>query len=115
MIVKLFSEVERQRVETEGAENAWIRWLIGKDSPAPNFFLRLFEIMPGGHSPFHQHSDEHEIFVLEGEGYLKTEDNQTLPLKAGTFALILPEEKHQFVNASSNSVLKFLCIVPRKK
>ncbi len=68
MIVKTYTDVPAEKVTMAGAENVTIRWLLGKDSPAPNFYLRLFEVQPGGHSPYHTHPSEHEIFILEGRG-----------------------------------------------
>ena len=68
MIVEKSEAVEKSRVELEGVKGVWIRWLIGEDSGAPNFFLRLFEVEPGGHTPFHSHPFEHEVYVLSGEG-----------------------------------------------
>ena len=68
MIVKTYNEVAAEPVTMPGAKNVTIRWLLGQDSPAPNFYLRLFEVQPGGHSPYHTHASEHEIFILEGRG-----------------------------------------------
>jgi quercetin dioxygenase-like cupin family protein len=112
MIVKAYSEVPAEKVTMAGAESVTIRWLLGKDSPAPNFYLRLFEVMPGGHSPYHTHASEHEIFILEGRGRINAKGN-TFPVSAGYFALVEPDEEHQFEN-SGDAVLKFLCLVPRE-
>lgn len=113
MIVKDYQQVPAAAVTMPGAENVTIRWLLGKDSPAPNFWLRLFEVRPGGHSPYHTHGSEHEIFVLEGSGRLNARGG-SFPLVAGTFALVEPDEEHQFEN-TGQTVLKFLCLVPREK
>jgi len=110
MIVKSHTDVPAEKVAMTGAENVTIRWLLGKDSPAPNFHLRLFEVQPGGHSPYHAHPYEHEIYVLEGSGRLNAK-GKSLPLAAGTFALVEPSEEHQFENSGS-SVMKFLCLIP---
>ena len=42
--------------------------LDGLTLAVQSFAVRLFEIEPGGYSPHHSHSWEHEIFVLEGNG-----------------------------------------------
>jgi quercetin dioxygenase-like cupin family protein len=110
MIVKNYHEVPAEEVAMSGAENVTIRWLLGKNSPAPNFFLRLFEVQPGGHSPYHTHAMEHEIFVLEGEGRINAEGTRHA-VKAGSFALVEPNEEHQFEN-TGKGVFKFLCIIP---
>jgi quercetin dioxygenase-like cupin family protein len=111
MIVKKYDEVKKETVTMKGAKDAGIRWLIGMDSPAPNFYLRLFEVEPGGHSPFHSHEMEHEIFALEGKGQINTEE-KPIPLEQGSFALIMPGEKHQFENVG-DTTFKFLCIIPK--
>jgi len=113
MIVKKYNEVERCVVTEEGAKNTSIRWLIGKDSPAPNFYLRQLELEPGGHTPYHSHPWEHEIFVLEGIGSLNTK-SETNPLEKGMFALVMPGEEHQFENTSVTT-FKFLCLIPIPK
>ena len=78
-----------------------IRWLLGKDSPAPNFYLRLFEVQPGGHSPYHTHPSEHEIFILEGRGRINAK-GRAFPVAAGSFALVEPNEEHQFENSGDD-------------
>ncbi|MBU4404528.1 MAG: cupin domain-containing protein [Acidobacteria bacterium] len=113
MIVKTYTDVPAEAVTMAGAESVTIRWLLGKDSPAPNFYLRLFEVLPGGHSPYHSHAAEHEIFILEGRGRINAK-GKTFPVSAGSFALVEPNEEHQFEN-SGDEVLKFLCLVPREK
>ena len=112
MIVKTYTAVPAEAVTMAGAENVTIRWLLGKDSPAPNFFLRLFEVLPGGHSPYHSHSSEHEIFILEGRGRINAK-GKSFPVGAGSFALVEPNEEHQFEN-SGDTVLRFLCLVPKE-
>lgn len=113
MIVKTYTDVAAEKVTMAGAENVTIRWLLGKDSPAPNFWLRLFEVQPGGHSPYHTHPSEHEIFILEGRGQINAKGCRHA-VAAGSFALVEPNEEHQFEN-SGDTVLKFLCLVPREK
>ena len=110
MIVKNYHEVPSEPVKMDGAENVTIRWLLGKDSPAPNFYLRLFEVQPGGHSPYHTHAMEHEIFILEGLGRVNAKGG-TFPVSAGSFALVEPNEEHQFEN-TGKTIFKFLCIIP---
>ncbi|MCU0276808.1 MAG: cupin domain-containing protein [Acidobacteria bacterium] len=113
MIVKHSTDIAAEKVTMAGAENVTIRWLLGKGSPAPNFWLRLFEVQPGGHSPYHTHPSEHEIFVLEGQGRINAK-GKSFPLAAGSFALVEPSEEHQFENTGQDA-LKFLCLVPREE
>ena len=111
MLVKKYDAVEKEAVNVDGAQNTSIRWLIGKDSPAPNFFLRQLELEPGGHTPFHTHKWEHEVYVVEGSGKINTTDKKSLALEKGSFALVMPGEEHQFEN-TGDSTFKFLCIIP---
>jgi quercetin dioxygenase-like cupin family protein len=113
MIVKKYDEVEKEEVKMEGVKNISVRWLIGEDSAPPNFYMRLFELEPGGYSPFHSHPFEHEVYVVEGKGQINTED-KPIPLEKGSFALVVPGEKHQFVN-KGDTTFKFLCMIPKEE
>jgi len=106
-----------QSVETksadEDASKLKVRWLITKEMGAPNFVMRLFEMEPKGHSPFHSHPWEHEVFILEGEGLVISQEGGK-KFKAGDVVFILPDEKHQFKN-NGDKTLRFLCLVPLQK
>lgn len=110
MIVKKYDEVEKLAVNHEGAKNTSIRWLVGKDAGAPNFFLRQFELEPGGHTPFHNHPWEHEVYVLAGRGQINT-NSEPRYLEKGFFGLVMPGEDHQFENIG-DTPFTFLCIIP---
>lgn len=112
MIVKNQNEVVQNEVIMNSVKGVFIQWLIGEGSNAPNFYLRLFEIEPEGHTPFHIHPWEHEVFVLEGKGVINTPD-RSHPIGKWSFALILPNEKHQFEN-KGDIPLKFLCVIPKE-
>ena len=87
-----------------------IRWLISKDDGAPNFCMRLFELQPGSHTPFHTHGWEHEMFILEGDGALN-DGSEKRPLTTGDFVLIPAGEEHNVVNTGTR-VMRLLCFVP---
>jgi len=110
MLKAKWQDVKAEPVNAEGAKGATIRWLIGKESGAPNFHMRLFELAPGGQTPLHTHAWEHELYILEGSGQMQTEKGSA-PFAAGEFIYVAPHEKHQFVNNGS-SVCRFLCLVP---
>jgi len=110
MKVVACEQVESLPVEMEGAEGCRIRSLIGPDDGAPNFSMRHFEIAPGGHTPLHTHDNEHEVFVLEGQGVVMEGDREH-PLRSGTVAFVPPNQKHQFRNTGPGP-LKFLCLIP---
>jgi quercetin dioxygenase-like cupin family protein len=108
-----YTEVNAETPQEEGIKNIKVRWLISKRDLAQNFAMRLFEIKPGGYSPLHQHDWEHEVFILEGTGFVKDQTTEQ-PLKPGDFLFIKPMEWHQLINRSS-STLKFLCLIPNIK
>ena len=107
-------KVPAQPVE-EGAQGTTIRWLISKESGAPNFAMRLFEVAPGGYTPNHHHAWEHEVFILSGRGAVYTSKEATAisvqPLVPGTAVLVEPQEEHQFRN-TGDEPLRMLCLIP---
>jgi quercetin dioxygenase-like cupin family protein len=107
-----FNQIELQPVNIEGAAGTKIRWLIAQKDGAPNFALRMFEVDPGGHTPYHQHAWEHEVYCLEGKGTLVFEGNE-YPFQAQDTMYIDPNKMHQFKNAGEG-VMKFLCIIPHE-
>ncbi len=111
MIIKDFKDVERV-IAGEGAEKAYIRWLIGERENPPNFYLRLVEIEEGGYSPFHSHNYEHEVFVLDGEGALVDEEGKEYPINKGKAVYVPPLKKHQFRNRGKG-LLTFICVIPK--
>ena len=112
MKVFRYQSVEAKSAD-EGASKLKVRWLITKEMGAPNFAMRLFEMEPKGHSPFHNHPWEHEVFILEGEGIVVGETEEK-KFSAGDAIFILPNEKHQLKNNGEKTV-KFLCLVPLQK
>ncbi|MBN2070346.1 MAG: cupin domain-containing protein [Candidatus Krumholzibacteriota bacterium] len=103
-------DVEEKEVEMDGAENVTIRWLISKDDGAPNFAMRMFELGPGGHSPLHSHSWEHEVYIVDGDGKLIF-DGEEKPFSSGDFIFVPPDRQHSFINTGENK-MRFLCLVP---
>jgi len=110
MKIEKAANVTRNAVVVEGAKGVQIRWLISKGDGATNFAMRMFEVEPGGHTPLHTHSHEHEVFVVEGEGCFVCQGNEH-PF-SGEYVIFVPgNAEHQFKN-TGNSVLRFLCIIP---
>jgi quercetin dioxygenase-like cupin family protein len=107
-----YTDIEAKDAEG-GSSKLKIRWLITKETGAKNFAMRLFEMEPGGYSPLHSHSWEHEVFILEGEG-LVVGGNEEKMFKAGDAIFLPPNEKHQLKNNSKKPV-KFLCFIPYKE
>jgi quercetin dioxygenase-like cupin family protein len=97
----------------EGASKIKVRWVISKEMGAPNFAMRIFEVEPGGYSPLHSHNWEHEVFILEGDGIVVSQDGEKR-FKPGDALFVAPNEKHQFKNNGKKPV-KFICVVPHAK
>ena len=55
----------------------------------------------------------HMIYVIEGSGALVNEKGEETPLKAGDFALVNPDEKHQYRN-KGDKPFKMICGVPKE-
>ncbi|MBN1948656.1 MAG: cupin domain-containing protein [Candidatus Cloacimonetes bacterium] len=108
-----YSDVPLEQVNMEGARKTMIRWLIAEKDGAPNFAMRMFELEPGGFTPYHAHSWEHENFIVEGKGVLITEDRE-IPFQPGDVLYVEPQLKHHYKN-TGDTVLKFLCLVPLEK
>jgi quercetin dioxygenase-like cupin family protein len=94
-------------------EGVTIRWAISKDDGAPHFALRVFELQQGNCSPQHDHWWEHEVFIVDGEGVLWTEEGEH-PLRAGTVVYVPGGLEHQFRNTGPG-LLRFLCMIPHEE
>jgi quercetin dioxygenase-like cupin family protein len=105
-----FEEIPASPVTSEGATAASVRWLIAEEDGAPTFAMRLFELAPAGQTPLHTHDNEHEAFVLEGEGTV-WRGGKDVPVRPGTAIFVPGGEKHCFKN-TGKSAFKFLCLVP---
>ena len=105
-----YTEVKEEIPDIEGVKDTTIRWLISKKDGAKNFAMRLFTVQPGGHSPYHQHEFEHEVFIVNGNGELR-EKSKSTPFKKGDFIFVPSMEWHQFANTSDKE-MQFLCLVP---
>lgn len=106
-------EVEAAEVKEEGAEKAWIRWLISKEDGAPNFSMRFFEIEPGGRTPLHEHPWEHEVFILSGEGKVILGDEEKI-VRPQAAIYIPPNLRHSFINVGREK-LSLLCLIPHRQ
>jgi len=111
MMIKNMQQVPAQPVVMDGAKDVTVRVLIGPQDHAPTFAMRLFELAPGGHTPFHTHGFEHEVIILGGDIAVITEQGPT-PVKKGDVLLVAPNELHQFKNQSDKLPAQFICLVP---
>jgi quercetin dioxygenase-like cupin family protein len=99
-----------QLAKMPGAENVNVAKLIAAEDDSPTVGMRLFEIMPGGKTPWHAHDWEHVLYGVEGQGMLMTEHGNAA-FGPGDSFLVEPDEEHNFVNTGKD-VWRFICIVP---
>lgn len=85
--------------------------ITSREDDAPNFSMRLFKIGPNGYTTRHKHSYEHEIYVLEGEGFVYMGDSK-IKIKKDDCFIIHPYEKHQLL--ATKSGMNVLCLVPNR-
>ena len=107
-----YDEIPLKDVDMEGCRGIKMRVLVGPDDGAANFFMRRFDLEPGGCTPRHAHAWEHETYILEGEGTVFG-NGEEKPMKAGDVIYVPPEEEHQFI-ASPDGTLAFICLIPKK-
>jgi quercetin dioxygenase-like cupin family protein len=110
MKIERSKNVAKAPVEVEGAKDVEIRWLISKADGAEHFAMRMFELQPGGHTPLHTHPEEHEIFILQGQGTLVYEGREH-PFEAEHVVFVPPGKEHRFKN-TGDSLMRMLCIIP---
>ncbi|MCK4409386.1 MAG: cupin domain-containing protein [Candidatus Eisenbacteria sp.] len=110
--MKIVKKDERppQPVNIEGAAKVSVSKMMTESDGSPTAALRLFQIEPGGNTPWHTHEWEHVIFGIAGRGALKSE-NGDAEFGPGDALLVSPGEEHNFVNVGDEP-LKFICVVP---
>jgi quercetin dioxygenase-like cupin family protein len=113
MLVEKGQNISPTQVQEQDISGVEVKVLISDKNGAPNFVMRLFELEPGGHTAYHTHPWEHEVYVLEGTGGVK-EGNKEHRVEKGSFILVTPGEEHQFINRGDN-LFKFICVVPLMK
>ncbi len=109
--MKKISVDDMEASHPEGTVGVDFRPLIAKNVDAPNFYLRIFDVSPGGHTPEHSHPWEHELFVVKGHGKIVLESGKEI-IREGDALLVEADERHMFVN-DSKSLLRLVCVVPR--
>lgn len=114
MKVTSLEKVEIIKVDMEGAKDTYKQLPISAADGTPALSVRVFTIEPGGHTPYHQHPFEHLNYAIEGQGALVTENGEEIPIEKGAFALVLPNEMHQYRNKSENEPLVMICAVPKE-
>jgi len=108
ILVRDFQSVEAQ----PALEGVTMRVVIGPDEGAPHFTMRVFEVQPGCASPYHSHWWEHEVFVLAGQGVVRTKAGE-IPIGPGSTVFVPGDDMHQFRN-TGQKVLRFICLIPQE-
>jgi quercetin dioxygenase-like cupin family protein len=111
MILKHPTEVPVVKIEREGFSKMNARFLLTAQDGCPHYALRLMEIDPDGHTSFHCHQEEHELFFLAGKGLVIGDDQKEVGVTAGDVIYVEPREYHQIKNTGSQN-LQIICTVP---
>ena len=106
-----YSNVKELPVEMEGAEKCTIRWLLHKGKGANNFAMRLFTLYKDGHTPYHSHDFEHEIFCVGGEGAVVIEGTG-YPFLPGYYGIVPGGVMHNFVNKGDGEAGDLILLHP---
>lgn len=112
MLITRLEAVDKIRPDMEGAEGVYKQVPLSVKDGAPTVSFRVFTIEPEGHTPLHQHPYEHMNYVIQGSGVLVALDREH-ELTEGDFALVLPDERHQFRNTGSSDLV-VICAVPKE-
>ncbi|MFX0003384.1 MAG: cupin domain-containing protein [Candidatus Hodarchaeota archaeon] len=117
MLKKNYKDIEqKEAILADGTkvEGIYIRWLIDENLGAKNFAMRRIEVKPDQRIPLHNHPEEHEIYILEGNGKFYNDKGEIELVKQGDFVFILPNEKHGIDNVGKDNLI-FLCLIPYLK
>jgi quercetin dioxygenase-like cupin family protein len=110
MKVKEYAGVNPTFFDNDQAKGVAARVVLGKNDAATNFYMRVFEISPDGHTPMHAHAWEHEMFIHAGAGEVFGE-GRWHAVKAGNVVFIPGNEVHQIRNPGKE-LLVVVCLVP---
>ena len=108
MIVKSLADIPANKVDMEGVQGASKQLVLGTADGAPNFAMRVFTLEPGGHTPHHEHPFEHLTYAIAGRGVVVDPEGNERPFGGGDFAMVPPNEKHQFRNTSTAEPLQLV-------
>jgi quercetin dioxygenase-like cupin family protein len=114
MKINSLDTIEKSKVEMEGAAGAYKQLMISEQDGTPAYSFRVFTIEPGGYTPYHTHPYEHLNYIIEGKAVIVTESGEEKQVQKGDFALVLPNEKHQYRNKSASEPFVMICAVPKE-
>ncbi len=108
------SEIEKKEISMEGAKGVSKQLPISGKDGSPAYTFRIFTIRPGGNTSYHAHGFEHINYVIEGQAVIVNEQEGEHAVAKGDFILVLPFEKHQYKNTSSDKDFVMICAVPNE-
>jgi quercetin dioxygenase-like cupin family protein len=76
--------------------------------------MRRFEIKPKTEVPLHKHAQDHEIYILSGDGKFYDDSGHAEKVESGDVVYIPPNEKHGIQNIGKSDLI-FLCLIPYLK
>ena len=112
MSIKNEKEIEGAKLDDDKMKNVLKRVLIGPEDGFKGYYMRSFELGPGGYTPEHKHDWPHIFYVVSGRGIIRINGKDNFAIE-GTHGFIPSNELHQFLN-NDEVPLKFICIVPEK-
>jgi quercetin dioxygenase-like cupin family protein len=110
MLKKNYKNVEKMPVTLENTKDAFVRWLIDENDGAKYYAMRRFEVKPNGSIPLHEHPEDHEIYILNGNGNFYNDTGQKEIVYEGDVLYIPPNEKHGIKNLGKDDLI-FICII----
>lgn len=111
MIIKKKRDFNPEEMNNDELKGVKYYPFISAGDGAPTFAMRLFELSSGGHTPHHDHSWEHEVYITSGNGFV-LRNNEKIFIEKDNCIFINGSEKHQFI-AGENG-LSFICVVPNE-
>ncbi|MGD9211868.1 MAG: cupin domain-containing protein [Desulfobacteraceae bacterium] len=93
------------------ALNAKMKVLVGPHQGWSDYVMRMVELDVDGYTPCHNHDWPHINYIVEGNGILHVDGNDT-EISSGSYAFIPVGAVHQFKNTGTDK-LRFICIVPK--
>lgn len=111
MIKKNWTAVDGIKSEKEGFKGMTQYFVWSKDDGCQRFAMRVMKFEPDGHTSYHQHLEEHEFFLVEGEMAIIDGEGKETRLSAGDTAYVPPDEPHQVRNVG-NRPMRLLCCIP---
>lgn len=105
------AQLKTRPVEQDGVKDVQVCKPVTSSDGAPNFAMRQFTVAPGGHTPYHRHPFEHLNYIISGEGALRDEAGVLHALRPGNYAIVHPDDLHQFVNTGQEPFV-MICAVP---